>query len=85
MTAEETEEFRRLVRKHLAERPAVALNARSIHAAVSRELRCTLPEVEDACQLFQGLGHFHQLHNSFGSVKYFQITAHGTLAHERGE
>ena len=39
MTAEETEEFRRLVRKHLAERPAVALNARSIHAAVSRELR----------------------------------------------
>ena len=85
MNAEDTEELRRLVRKHLAERPSVALNANSIQSAVAREIRCTIPEVEDACQLFKGLGHIEQIHNTFGSVKYFKITATGLLAHERGE
>ena len=85
MNAEETEELRRLVRRHLAERPAIALNVTQIHHGISRQISCTVPEVEAACILFKGLGQMEEIYNTFGSLKYFKITAPGTLAYERGE
>lgn len=85
MSPELTEELRRLVRGWLADRAAMAYNINSIHRGVSREIRCTEPEVEAACLLLLDLGHLKIVPNSLGASKYYQIHANGTLAHERGE
>lgn len=85
MNAEEKEEFRRLVRKFYAERPATAHSVTAVHFSVGRSLACTIPEVEAACQFLLDRGQLKEIPNKMGSLRYFQIHADGTLAHERGE
>lgn len=85
MNPEEKQELRELVRAHLADRPRLALTSADIHRPVSRKIHCTVPEVEDALALLRGLGQVNRKTASLGSSKYFQITAAGILAHERGE
>jgi hypothetical protein len=85
MSPEEKEELRRLIRKFYAERPATAHGCTAVQFAVAREARCTIPEVEAACAFLLDLGQLRDVPNNLGSQKYFQISAQGTLAHERGE
>jgi len=85
MNQEAKEELRRLVRGWLADRAALGFNATAIHRGVSREMACTVPEVEDAIALLSDLKQLKQVPNRLGATKYWQIAAEGTLAHERGE
>lgn len=85
MTAEQKEELRRGLRGWLADRCALAFNASSIHRGISREVRCTVPEVEESLFLLRGLRQVTATPSQLGSTLYYQITAEGTLAHERGE
>ena len=85
MNAEEKEEFRRLVRRFYAERPATAHSVAAVHFSVARSMACTIPEVEAACLFLKDLAQLKEVLNTMGSLKYYQISAIGTLAHERGE
>jgi hypothetical protein len=85
MDPQAKEEFRRAVRAYLAERPSLAFNENVIQRHVTREVPCTAPEVLAACDFLKDLGHIKEVPNSMGSLRYFQITAQGTLAHERGD
>lgn len=85
MTNEDKEDFRRLVRKFYADRPATAHSVTSVHFGVCRQMPCTIPEVEAACQFLLDRGHLKEVKNTMGSLRYFQIHADGSLAHERGE
>lgn len=80
---EDIAEFRRAVRAHLAERPAVAQPAATIHRALKREWGCELEEVAQACVFLLSLGHFKEVRDPLGGrVVDYQITAAGTIAHE---
>lgn len=85
MTSADKEELRELVRAHLAERPRIALSAQDLHRPISRKIHCTIPEIEDALELLLGLGQMTRKIAKLGSTKFYQISAQGTLAHERGE
>ena len=43
----------------------------------------TIEEVKAACEFLLSLGQFKLEEEGLGSTKYFRITAHGTLEHER--
>lgn len=85
MTPAEKQELRELARAHLAERPRLALAPEDVHRALSRKMHCTIPEVADALALLVSLEQAKQVTASLGSTRYYQITAAGILAHERGE
>lgn len=85
MTPVEKLELRELVREHLADRPRLALAAEDLHRPLSRKIHCTIPEIEDALALLVSLQQVETVIPKLGSVKFYQITAAGTLAHERGE
>ena len=85
MTPQQKEDFRRAIRTYLAERPSLAFNENVIQRHVTREVPCTSPEVLGACDFLLDLAHIKEVKNTMGSLRYFQITAIGTLAHERGE
>ncbi len=85
MTPEEKQELRELCRAHLAERPRLALASSDVHRAVSRKLQCTIPEVADALELLVKLGQASKQYAKLGSTVYYQISADGQLAYERGE
>ncbi len=85
MTPAEKLELRELTREHLAERPRLALAAADLHRPLSRKIHCTIPEIEDALALLVSLDQVKAILPKLGSVKFYQITAAGVLAHERGE
>lgn len=85
MTPAEKEELRELVRAHLADRPRIALSAQDLHRPISRKIHCTIPEIEDALELLCGLEQVIRTIAKLGSTKFYQISAKGTLAYERGE
>jgi len=86
MDADLIPDLRRAVRAHLADRPAVAQTARMIFRHVSRDFDCSVDDVEKAALFVAALGQFKQLDDPMGgSVKSYQVTAAGILAHERGE
>jgi hypothetical protein len=81
-----TADFRRAVRAHLAERPAVAQNAEVIHRHLRREFDCTLEETANALLFCEALGHLRVTMDPMGGpTKFYQATAPGIIAHERGE
>lgn len=85
---EDTEiaDFRRAVRGHLADRPAVSQSAETIHRAVKREHGGTLEDVRKACAVLVALDQFEEATDPLGGpVKYFRITGKGILAHEAGQ
>jgi hypothetical protein len=79
-------DFRRAVRGHLAERPAVAQSAETIHRHLRREHGCTLPEIENALTVLIAFKHLKTSQDAMGGrTLFYQATAEGILAHERGE
>lgn len=84
MTPFQLEELRRAIRAWLYDRAALAFNAQSVHRGVSREIPCTQPEVETALAFLLDLGHVKFIPNQISAVKYYQISAAGSLAHESG-
>lgn len=79
-------DFRRAVRAHLAERPAVAQTTATIHRHVARQFSASLADTEKAISFLLALNQFKALDDPMGgSVKSYQATAEGILKHERGE
>lgn len=82
---ERREEVRHAVLDYLAARPLAAQSAGTIHRRISREFDgLTLPEVEAALIFLADLGHVRIEPDQLGATKYFQVTAQGQLAQERG-
>lgn len=84
-TQQAREELRRACRAHLAERPGISQSAGTVHSAVRRELRCGLGQVAEALSFLVALGHLAETRDPLGATLYYQATAAGILAHERGE
>lgn len=84
MNNTQKEELRRLVLAWMAQRAALAFNANSVQRGVSREMSCTIPEIEEVMLFLFSLKLLDEVRNSLGAVRYFQINAEGTLAYERG-
>ncbi len=79
-------DFRRAVRAHLAERPSVAQSAVTVHRHVGREFPVTLQETTAALDVLVTFGHLKSTKDPLGGrLIYYQATADGILAHERGE
>ncbi len=78
-------DFRRAVRGHLADRPAVSQTTATIHRGIAREHGGAVADVEKACAVLVALGHFERLADPLGGpAQYFRITGPGILAHESG-
>jgi hypothetical protein len=78
--------FRRAVRGHLADRPAVAQPALTVNRHLKREFCSTVEEAEAALFFLESLGHLRSCHDPLGgNVRSYQVTAVGMIAHERGE
>lgn len=84
MSTQQKEELRRHVLRYLAERAALSYNASSVHRGVSREMACTVPEVDEALDMLLDLELLRLIKNTFGAAKYYKISAAGTLAYEQG-
>ena len=79
-------ELRRSIRAHLAERPRIAQSAATTHRHVAREFKATLSDTEDAIAVLVALKQLSKDHDPLGgSTLYYQATADGILAHERGQ
>ena len=79
-------DFRRAVRAHLAERPSVSQAPATIHRHAGREFAATLQDTIDACVFLELSGHLTSHHDPMGGkTLYYQATAAGVLAHERGQ
>jgi len=78
------EELRRLCLRWMAERSALAFNARSVHAGISRDMAVTHPETEEALDFLHSSGMLDNIPNGMGGTKYYKVNAKGTLSHEAG-
>jgi hypothetical protein len=86
MDATDIPTYRRAVRAHLAERPAIWQPAATLHRHLVREYGSTLGETEQACAVLVSLGHLSIHHDALGgATRYYAATAAGILAHERGD
>ncbi len=79
------EECRYEVRHHLATRSTLAQDTATIHRSLARRHDFKLEEVTAALTFLVDLAQVKQILASLGSTKFYQITAAGTLADERGE
>ena len=78
------EDIRHAVRAHLAARPGLAQLPATIRRGINREItEPTEREVKDALIFLTGLKQVEPVTDSLGATQYYQITATGTLAHER--
>jgi hypothetical protein len=79
------EECRHAVLAFLAERPAVSHSIGAIRRGVNREGGdFSEQECREAAEFLVGLGSASVVPDPLGSTRYYQISAQGTLAHERG-
>ena len=85
MNALDKEELRRLTLNYLYERSALAFEAGAVQRSVSRKMRCTVGEVEDALVFLHDAGLVRLVPNKLGGTKYYQISSEGSLAVERGD
>lgn len=84
-TPERNEEVRYAVRQYLAERPSIAQMTSTIRQRLAMENDFTYAEVQAALEFLVSLEQVKLTVSKLGSSKYYQITAAGTLAHERNE
>jgi hypothetical protein len=84
-TPERNEEVRYAVRQYLAERPSIAQMVSTIRQRLAMENDFTYAEVQAALDFLVSLEQVKLTVSKLGSSKYYQITAAGTLAHERNE
>ena len=80
---ERREECRREVRRYLAERPSLAFTASTIARHLKKEFEFEIKEIVDALVFFVSARQAEIIPCDVGATEYFQITAAGTLAHER--
>lgn len=83
------EDLRFAIREQLVNAKTVALAADMILRRVERSRLLDFPfeihDVEDALAFLVSLGHVKSEPTALGATAYFQATAAGTLAHERGQ
>lgn len=79
------EECRYEARHYLATRSTLALDAGAVQRGLARNFDFTLAEVEAALVFLVSLGQAQTEPATLGRTKYYQITAQGQLADERGE
>lgn len=84
MDLHQKEELRRLCLRWMADRSALAFNARSVHEGTKRDIAATLPEIEEALLFLQSSGMLDAVPNKMGGTKYFQANAAGILSRESG-
>jgi hypothetical protein len=86
---EQKEELRYAVREQLVAAKTVALNADMLTRRVQRARAIDHPfdrtDVADALALLVSLGQASATPASLGATPYYQATAAGVLAHERGQ
>lgn len=78
------EECRGEVLHYLAVRNTLAQDAGTITRGLSRQFDFELHEVAGALAFLESAGHVTKTYAPLGSTKYYQITAQGQLADERG-
>lgn len=80
------EDCRFAVRHHLAVRGGVAQDPSTIRRHLNRGgENFTLEEVGAACRFLVSLGHATEQVSSLGTTRFYQATAAGILADERGD
>lgn len=85
MTQEEKEICREEVLRVLAEREAVKLSAPAVRRAVNRDGATFSQDAIDAALRFHvSLHRVTEEPHPDGATLFYQVTAEGTLAHERG-
>lgn len=88
LTQPQKEDLRYAVREQLVAAQTVALNADMVLRRVQRarilDFEFDARDVEEALLLLAGLDQAKATPASLGATKYFQATAAGVLAHERG-
>lgn len=88
LTQPQKEDLRYAVREQLVTAQTVALNAEMVLRRVQRarilDFEFTVREIEEALTLLTGLDQVKATPASLGATKYYQATAAGVLAHERG-
>jgi hypothetical protein len=89
LTQPQREDLRYVVREQLVAAQTVALTAEMISRRVTRARIVDFPfgvaDIEAALNLLVGLGQAKETAASLGATKFFQATAAGVLAQERGE
>lgn len=80
------EECRAAVLEYLADRPAVAHHANTVRRSLNANYRgdWTEEEVAAALAFLVSAGHASEVTHPQGATRFHQVTAAGTLAHERG-
>lgn len=80
------EECRTAVLGYLAERPAVAHHANTIRRSLNANYQgdWTEQEITDALAFQVSAEHVTEVPHPLGATKFYQITADGTIIHERG-
>lgn len=88
LTQPQREELRYAVREQLVAAQTVALTADMVARRVTRarivDFKFEVSDIEAALTLLVGLGQAKESPASLGATKYYQATAEGVLAHERG-
>lgn len=89
LTQSQVEELRFAVREVLVAAKTVALAADMVHRRVQRwqlvDFEVSPAAVTDALAVIVGLGHATMVPSPLGATPYYQATAAGVLAHERGQ
>lgn len=88
LTQPQREDLRYAVREQLANAQTVALNAQMIFRRVERarllNFSFTAEDVEATLAFLVSYGHAEEKPAPLGATNYYQATAAGVLAHERG-
>ena len=79
------EDARRAVLRYLAIREGLSFSLGAIVAGLRHEGAFDEDEVKAALHFREGLGHVRKDPDAVGSTPYWQATAPGVLAHERGQ
>jgi asparagine synthetase B (glutamine-hydrolysing) len=78
--------YRRALRGHLAERPAICQAPATLWRHCGAEYGASLQDTVDACIFLELRGDLHSVRDPLGGKTiFYQATAAGILAHERGE
>lgn len=89
LTQSQREELRYAVREQLVAASTVALTAEMLHRRVVRaravDFEFTVRDTEEALVFLVGLGQTSNAPVPLGATLYYQATAAGVLAHERGQ
>jgi hypothetical protein len=88
LTQPQREELRYALREQLVQASTVALTAAMLNRRIERvrllDFKFTEADVSAAATFLVSLGHAREIPAALGATLYYQATAAGVLAHERG-